>query len=56
MVFCLFQLDLDLVGNDNVMTSSRCNKMGLSLNSQKRYDFGQHFLLESQCMWGIPVK
>ncbi len=32
-----------LLGNDNVMTLSRRNKMGLSSNSRKRCDVGRQF-------------
>ncbi len=33
-----------LVGNDGIITLSRCNNMGLSSNSKKRCDVGWHFL------------
>ncbi len=38
-----------LVGNHSIMTLSRCNKLGLLSNSQKRCDIGWHFWF--CCIW-----
>lgn len=46
--------DPSLVGNDSVMTTSSCNKMGLSLNPPKKCDIEWHLSFFWTLMWGIP--